>query len=158
MTEDAGNAIERGTDAHEECLLAGVKGKQIVTVRGNVVGRTAESHQPEEGKGGLHEMTAGQEERDACHGGANQKLHRHNPTVLAAEQFDHGTPEGFDDPGEIEPGGVESNLSVGETETTIHDGGDGHDNDVGDSFGGVETGNPPPGIAGLHVIWLLGTY
>ena len=40
LAEDGGQTIERGADAHIECLLMGIEPKHVETVGGDVVGST----------------------------------------------------------------------------------------------------------------------
>ena len=75
-----------------------------------------------------------------------QELHRDDPEPLRPEHVDEGAPERLDHPGEVEPGGVEGDVGIGDAETLVEDHRYRHGHDVGGAFGEIEGRDPCPGI------------
>lgn len=149
---DGGDAVEGAADADVHGLLVWREGEHVEAVGGDVVRGRAEGHQPEEGECPLQGVGRGDGECDSGQRRAYDELHRDDPPSLRAHQVDDGTPEGFDDPGQIEPRGVERDVGIGDAQPFVHHDGYGHHGHVGQGFGEVEGRYPGPGVAVcLHV-------
>lgn len=138
------DAVERAADAHVERLFVGCEGEHVEAVGCDVMGRGTESHQPEQGERGTEEPVERQRQGNPGERGADEQLHGGNPPAFGLHQVDEGTPEWLDDPGQVEPAGVEGNVGVGDAELLVHHRGDGHHGNVRQGFGEVECGNPAP--------------
>ena len=142
LAEDISDAIERGTDAYIQALVVSVEAKDVKTVGSDILCGTGEGQDPEEGEGALEPEGRGQGESDACETGTDEHLHQQNPPSLGLNRRDERTPQRFDDPGKIEPRGVEGEVGVGQTETLVHRGGDDHNGNIRQRFCQIEGWHP----------------
>ena len=127
-------AIEGAANAHEERLLVSVKSYHVESVGSNVVSGAAEGHEPEESHSVLNELRCTYGESHTSDGNAYHELHHYYPPAFGPEDVNDGTPQGLDDPREVEPAGIECYLVIVETKLFVHDGGDSHHHEVGDAF------------------------
>ncbi|OAV63338.1 hypothetical protein Barb6_03796 [Bacteroidales bacterium Barb6] len=76
------HAVEDIADADEKSLLFFRLSEHIEAVGGNVVRSRTESHEPEEGEGGLNEEITGDGKSHTRHAAAYQQLHGANPPAF----------------------------------------------------------------------------
>ena len=150
LSGNGGKAVEGAADAHEEGLLVRRKPQHIESVGGDVVGGGAEGHQPEHGQGGLEEMARRDGEGNAGQSRSQQQLGDDNPPPFGAEQVDKRAPQGLDDPGQVQPAGVEGYLRVRDAHPLVHHQRENHDRYVGQAFGEVERRYPIPRRTCVH--------
>ena len=109
---DHGEPVERAADTDEPRLVVLVEGEHVETVGGDVVGGGGKGEEPEYAERDLEKRGSRNGEGHAAEGGADQELQEDDPLALGAEEFDEGTPEGFDDPGEVEPARIERDVRI----------------------------------------------
>ena len=110
------------------------EGEHVEAVGGDVVGGRGEAHQPEYGQGELEEERRGDGKGDAGQCESYDPLHGECPPALGADNVDKGAPEWLDDPGEVQPAGVEGDVGVGDAQALVHDDRDGHHGHVGETL------------------------
>ena len=139
-----GDTVEGAADAYVERLLVVVEGVHIIAVGCNVVGGRGEGYQPEGRQRELEEERCGQREGDAGKADGDDKLHGDRPPALGLHQIYKGAPEGFDDPGQVEPAGIQGDIGIRDAQAFIHNGRNGHHCHVWQGFGHIECGYPRP--------------
>ena len=146
LPEDRRDAVEGAADAHEGGLLLLLQGDHIVAVRGDVVRGGGEGDDVEDDQRPAEDVRA-DAQREAGEADGAQQLHQHDPPALGADHVHEGAPQGLDDPGEVEQGGVHGQVAVRHAQALEHRHGDVVDDEVGNALGEVERGDPPPGGA-----------
>ena len=144
LSGNGGEAVERTPDAHEQGLLVGGESEHVEPVGGDVVCGRAERHEPEDGQCGLEEMVGGESERHARQSRSQKELHADNPPPFGSQQVDKRAPERLDDPGQVEPAGVERHVGIGNSHPLVHHQRQDHDRHVRKSFREIESGHPCP--------------
>ena len=84
------------------------------------MGGGTEGYEPEYRQCGLEEMAGGDGEGNAGQSGTQQQLGSDNPPPLGAEQVDKRAPQGLDDPGQVQPAGVEGHLCIRDAHPFVH--------------------------------------
>ena len=149
LSDDVADAIEGAADTYVEALVVGAEAKDVEAVGSDVVGGAGEGENPEEGQRALQPVGCGEGEGDAGKPCSDEQLHQQHPPALRLDGSDEGAPQGLDDPRQVEPGGIESQLGVGESKTFVHRGGYDHHGNIGQCLGEVEGGYPGVGLV-LH--------
>ena len=92
----------------------------------------------------MKEIFRGDGEGNACQSCTDEHLHGDNPPAFGLDEVDERTPQWLDDPGQVEPAGIEGQLGIADTQPFIHDKRDDGHCHVWQSLRKVEGGNPCP--------------
>ncbi len=134
--------------ADEERLLALRRRQHVKAIGGYVVGGRTECQQSKKDDCPLDKMRRGNHQGHTGQAKAEQQLHRPNPHPPGFENIHGRTPQGFDDPGQIEPAGVKRDGRVRHAEVVVeHDRHRCHQR-IRHSLGKIHRGNPKPRAAG----------
>ena len=125
----------------------------IETIRRNIVGGTTEGDEEEETHRCLEPEGSRQRKGDSGKSCSDERLHRQYPPALGLQQVNEWTPQGFDNPRQGEPSGIETHLSIGQAQLHIHNHREGCHNDVRQSFRKVECRNPSPWIPTIFLCY-----
>ena len=147
LTYDGSYTIECASYAHEISLFVLVETEHIETIGSDVVSGTRESHQPEERQRALKPIRSGNGEGHTTKSRSDKQLHGNNPPALGLDDIDEGTPQGFYHPRQIEPGGIERDVGVRQSQTFVHDKRDGHYSHIRQTFRKIKSGHPCPRIS-----------
>lgn len=89
-------------------------------------------------------MVGGDGEGNTGQPRTDKHLHGDNPPAFGLDEVDERTPQWLDDPGQVEPAGIEGQFGIVDTQPFIHDKRDNGHCDVWQSLRKVKGGYPCP--------------
>ncbi len=154
LTGNGGHTPESIADTNKKRLFVGIQPQHIEAVGCNIVRSRTESNKPEKDQAPLYKIRCRNGKPGQRQQHTHQHLHGHSPKPFGTNIVDKRSPEGLNNPGKVQPAGIQGNIGIRQTKILVNNSRHGNNNGIGQTLCKIEAGNPSPRIDrffALHV-------